>query len=562
MIIKYFKAFIITLLFFYQNSLYSKNIDNTEFNSKEISNYFSATVSYNNQKNTQSLEFFNLSKSLIDDHTPYFKKYIFALIIEGKVDRAIKELKNNFNKKNSKFFESYLLLTVDSIQKKDFEKSNRYLNELSKFKGDGTIELIIYETLKEYIYLFKNKKFLDNKITFGNLSAINKAFQSCYINEKKTEQYFINLINNYEIDYSRYIFFYTNYLINKKEFTQAQAIINNINTLNSNLLVLQTKNWIEQKKFYKFNQIFSCEEESDLISEFLFLIANLYSTQKNIEKSNFYMNISNFLNTKFKFNLSLLVENHYENNNFKQSKKILNKFNKSDDVYYWYKIKKKSNIIFKELGEKQSIDFINKKFKEISNPSIKILFDMANISKSFEKYKEAINYYNQIISRTSSNSDSYASLLFRRGGSYERLGKFEEADKDLLESLKFDENNAYVLNYLAYSWLERNYEIDRAIEMLEKAYNLKKKDPFILDSVGWAYYLVNKTTEAEKFLRKALELMPNDPVVNDHYGDVLWKMNRRIQAKYYWQSVLGFEDTKIKMKEDIKIKLLNGPEKI
>ena len=78
------------------------------------------------------------------------------------------------------------------------------------------------------------------------------------------------------------------------------------------------------------------------------------------------------------------------------------------------------------------------------------------------------------------------------------------------QTLKFDENNAYVLNYLAYSWLERNYEIDRAIEMLEKAYNLKKKDPFILDSVGWAYYLVNKTTEAEKFLRKAFHVDNED----------------------------------------------------
>jgi len=562
MIIKYFKAFITVLLFSYQTSLYSKNIDNNEFNLKKLSSYFSATVSYNNQKNTESLKFFNSSKSLIDEHAPYFKKYIFALIIEGEVDKAIKELKNNLNKKNSKFFESYLLLIIDNIQKKDFKKSNRYLNELSRFKEDGTIELIIYETLKEYIYLFKNKKLLNNKLVFGNLSTINKAFQSCYINEKKTGQYFANLINNYEIDYSRYIFFYTNYLINNNESDKTKVIINEVNTLNSNLLVLQTKRWIEEKKFHKFNQIFSCKVESDLISEFLFLIANLYSTQKNFEKSNFYINVANSLNPRFKFNLSLLVENHYENKNFKQSKKILNNFNKLDDVYYWYKIKKKSNIILKELNEKQSIDFINKNFEQISNPSIKILLDMANMSKSFKKYEEAINYYNQVISRVSSNSESYANLLFERGGSYERLGKFKEADEDLLQSLKFDEDNAYVLNYLAYSWLERNYQIDKAIKMLEKAYNLKKNDPFILDSVGWAYYLVNKTTEAEKFLRKALELMPNDPVVNDHYGDVLWKMNRKIQAKYYWQSVLGFEDTKTKMKEDIQIKLLNGPKKI
>ena len=56
-------------------------------------------------------------------------------------------------------------------------------------------------------------------------------------------------------------------------------------------------------------------------------------------------------------------------------------------------------------------------------------------------------------------------LLYRRGGSYERLKDYENADKDLLHSFKINPDNAYVLNYLAYSWLERNYKINEAIQM-------------------------------------------------------------------------------------------------
>ena len=89
------------------------------------------------------------------------------------------------------------------------------------------------------------------------------------------------------------------------------------------------------------------------------------------------------------------------------------------------------------------------------------------------------------------NSDTYAEILFRRGGSYERLKKFEKSDKDLLKSLEINPNDAYVLNYLAYSWLERNYKIDTAIEMLQRAYKQNENDPFIIDSVGWGYYLVD-----------------------------------------------------------------------
>ena len=187
---------------------------------------------------------------------------------------------------------------------------------------------------------------------------------------------------------------------------------------------------------------------------------------------------------------------------------------------------------------------------------------MANTAKSFKMYNVSINYYNEVLSRINVNSQSHADILYRRGGSYERLSNFKKSDEDLLKSLKINADDPYVLNYLAYSWLERNYKIDVAIEMLEKAYSQEKDDPFIIDSIGWGYYLIEDFIKAEQFLKKAVELMPDDPIVNDHYGDILWKLNRKIQAKYYWKNVLNFENTEENMKEDIHIKLLKGPKKI
>ena len=51
-------------------------------------------------------------------------------------------------------------------------------------------------------------------------------------------------------------------------------------------------------------------------------------------------------------------------------------------------------------------------------------------------------------------------------------------------------NEPYTLNYLAYSWLERNYKIDEAIDMIQKAHKQKENDPYITDSVGWGFYLI------------------------------------------------------------------------
>ena len=562
MLINFFKIFFSILLIIYQIPVYSKNNYINKFNYKDLSNYFSAKVSYDNQKNVDALKFFKSSKSLINKHNPYLKQYIFSLILEGKVKTAIKELKSNKNRKNSDFFEAYLLLIIDSINKNDFKKTTKYLNNLPKFSDNDTLNLIIYESLKNYNFLFEKKRMPSNDSTFSNLTLISRAFQSCYLGKKQTQFYFFDLINNKEVDYSRYIFFYINNLIKQNKFQMAKDTADQIDLLNSSLLIMQTKNWIDNKKLEKFTEIFSCKDESNILSEFFYLIASLYSSQNDFEKSNFYINISNFLNPKFKFNLSLLADNYYKNNDYKKTENILNNFNENDDIYYWYKIKKKASIISNELGTQESLNFINSKFKKIKNPSSKILFDMANITKGFEEYETSIVYYNKVLSKISLNSESRAEILYRRGSCYERLGQFEKSDKDLLNSLEINPNDAYVLNYLAYSWLERNYKIDTSITMLEKAYKQKKNDPYILDSVGWAYYLVGDLIKAEQFLRKSIKIMPDDPIVNDHYGDILWAMNRKTQAKYYWQSVLNFENTEDDMKEKINIKLLKGPKKI
>ena len=152
-------------------------------------------------------------------------------------------------------------------------------------------------------------------------------------------------------------------------------------------------------------------------------------------------------------------------------------------------------------------------------------------------------------------------LLYRRGGSYERSGIYEKADKDLLDALNINSDDAYILNYLAYSWLERDYKINEAINMLEKAYKLESNDPYIIDSIGWAYYLVNDYLKAEKFIKRAVELMPEDPIVNDHYGDILWMLDRKIQARYFWNNVIEMEKTEVEMIENINKKLIEGLKK-
>jgi len=521
-------------------------------------------VARGNNKNYEALKFFKLSKFLIKEHDSYLKNYTYTLVLEGKVHQASSEIKQNIMEDNSNFFEAHLILALDSLKKKNYKKSKEHLQTSYKFINNDQFALIIAEALKKYLYVFEKNEISDSKTKFGGLSLINEVFQRCYLDDENTQSLFENLINSkdnaryQDANYSRYIFFYLNYLTEHNKHGEAKELVDSLNYLDSPLLVSQGKKWIEDQKSEEFKKVFSCSNSNDVIAEFLFLVANLYSSQNNYEKSNFYLNLSHYLNPKFKFNLTLLAENYYFKKDYSKTSKTLESFNKKDDFFYWFKLKKEALIISKVKNKDESLEFINLNFQKIQSPSIKIIFEIANFNKDAKKYKNAIKYYDQVLSKVDIDTKLYAEILYRRGSSYERLGDYVNADKDLLKSLEVNPDDVYVLNYLAYSWLEREYKIDLSLQMLETAYAERSNDPYIIDSIGWAYYLVDDYLKAETFLKRAVELMPEDPIVNDHYGDILWKLNRKIQARYFWENVLNLKETNDKMKKNIKDKLFEG----
>ena len=544
------------LFLLYQNPLHSKSASFDDFDSKNLSKYFSGIVAFENKNNSKALNFFNTSKILLNKHEPYLKRYVYSLVLENKVNQAINVIKQNKN--NSEFFEKYLLLTIDSLSRDDFSKALNYISETKKYIKLNRFNSAVLDNLRDYVFVFNEKRLPNDLKNYGNLSIISTTFQRCYLGDAKTKTFFSKLVNNDDADLTRYTFFYLAYLIENNQIEEAKKITEGIKFINTSLLLSQGKSWIENGNEKKINTVFSCKNHNDLISEFLFLISNLYSAQDDYIKSNFYLYLSNYLNPKFYYNLSLLAENQYSNEEFDRVKKILRKFEKEDDFYYWYRLKKEAQIISKEIDQKESLKFIKSNFEKIEKPNEKFLFDIANFYKNAKEYEQAIKYYTKVLEIVGDDLQIKSDLFYRRGASNERMGNYEEADRDMLLSLEIDPDDAYVLNYLAYSWLERDHKIKEAMEMLEKAYSLKENDPYIIDSIGWAYFLTDDYVKAETYLKRAVELMPDDAIVNDHYGDILWKLGRKIQARYFWKSVSKMEDVDEELLQKINQKIIKG----
>ena len=152
-------------------------------------------------------------------------------------------------------------------------------------------------------------------------------------------------------------------------------------------------------------------------------------------------------------------------------------------------------------------------------------------------------------------------ILDRRGTSFERLNDWQSAEIDLIKSLEILPDQPHVMNYLAYTWVEKVINLDKGLKILKRAVELTENDGYIIDSLGWAYYAKKDYIEAEQFLQRAVELLPLDPIINDHYADTLWMLNKNIQARYFWNHILKLDNTKQKLKDTITKKLIFGVNK-
>ena len=101
-------------------------------------------------------------------------------------------------------------------------------------------------------------------------------------------------------------------------------------------------------------------------------------------------------------------------------------------------------------------------------------------------------------------------------------------------ALELSPDQALVLNYLGYSWVDQGLHLEEGMRMIRRAVEQRADDGYIVDSLGWAYYRMHDFENAVKYLEQAVELKPEDPTINDHLGDAYWRVGRNLEARFQW----------------------------
>ena len=551
-------SFVITFLFF--STLNAKNLDKFS-KADNVADYFSGIVLLNQNKYEESFKHLKKLNGLEISHPSFSKKYIYSLINTGNIKQAF-HFSKKIENQNLDSFESNLIVGIYYLKNDNFDFANKHFLKAAE---DNSISLLdkyildtlnIWSNLKEYQLESAVMKLsqLDNR--FQNLKKIQDIFLNCYFDSMATTRMYSELLSDQKSDFSRYAYFYAKYFENHGKKNYAQDVVEKFSKKNPrNILIYQYKIDLSNNQ-KNFN--FSCKKEKDVIAELFYIAANVLSSQSIYQASNFYLNLSKYLNKEFKPFDILVAENLHKIENFSSAKEIYKNLSKYGDAFKWHANKQISKILIKEEKKKESLKLLSKIYNELSIKRIYEIFDYAEFLKNNKEFESSIYYYSQILNKIDTKHPLFPEVTDGRGVAYERVGNWSEAEKDLLASLKASPDQAYVINYLAYSWIEQGVKIEKSLEMLEKANKLKSNDPYIIDSLGWALFKLKRYKESKKYLQLALRLMPTDPIVNDHYGDALWKNGNKIQARYYWKNVLNLDKAEKDLKEKIEIKLIKG----
>ena len=151
-----------------------------------------------------------------------------------------------------------------------------------------------------------------------------------------------------------------------------------------------------------------------------------------------------------------------------------------------------------------------------------------------EDYIGAAEAYGKALEITGGNSPADWRFYYVRGIAYERAKEWPKAEVDFLRALELNPDQPQVLNYLGYSWIDQDMHLERALEMIETAVAAQPQDGYIIDSLGWAFYKLDRMEEAVETLERAVMLLPSDPEINDHLGDAYWKVGRKLEARFQW----------------------------
>lgn len=178
-----------------------------------------------------------------------------------------------------------------------------------------------------------------------------------------------------------------------------------------------------------------------------------------------------------------------------------------------------------------------------SPSNVMLMTMLANLYRSTDRPELAEQKYNWILEQIKGgDKKEVAHIYFMRAIVQDKMGHKENRDDSLLKALSLKPNDADILNYLGYIWLDEGKNMTQAMEYVYKAYQQAPKEPHIWDSLAWGYYKKGDYEKALSFAEQAVDKMPYSALIQSHLGDIYMALGRKREAGFQYNKALNLDE--------------------
>jgi tetratricopeptide (TPR) repeat protein len=291
------------------------------------------------------------------------------------------------------------------------------------------------------------------------------------------------------------------------------------------------------------------------LAEALFNVAGLLNQQGATDLALLYAQLSLYMHEDFAFGRMLLGE--ILTNQGRSDAAIAAYETVPSDSPFAYVAKLRVASALQELGKPDAAIGMLRTVADAHPDRYEPMYRIGNVHRSEEAFADAATAYRGALDRLGATNQQHWSLHYFLGIALERTDQWADAEAQFKRALELRPEQPYVMNYLAYSWVEQETNLEQAQTMLKQAVEQRPEDGFIVDSMGWVHYRLGHYDKAVRYLERAVELRPADPVINDHLGDAYWKVGRKREARFQWHRALSL-DPDADVESRIETKLEQG----
>lgn len=294
------------------------------------------------------------------------------------------------------------------------------------------------------------------------------------------------------------------------------------------------------------------------ISDALFGIALILQQESSAEEiAMLFASLSDYINPQSDLPKILLGSILESKELYEEANQIYEKITPAQYSYYSarYQIGKNNT----SLGRYKEAEDIFHKLLNSKQATADVYTSLGEVMRLTKRFKDAAIYYDKALKYYPENQQQKIwPILFAQGIAYDETGQQDKAEAAFRKVHKIHPNKT-IKNHLGYILLKYNKDIEEAFELIAQAYKYGKNEGSIVDSMGWALYLIGRYDEAVPYLEAASDLSPSEALIYDHLGDAYWEAGRKGEAVFQWNHAVSLNDSSGEIdKNAVMQKIENG----